>query len=147
MPAGRQAAPRCRATRRPDCRLPIGRGAREITRAPDGEGRREAEVQEGRRAAGRDGSAEWERVRRALEGRHLTRPPSAHNEGCADRLRGGGGKCSATSASQGREEWWMLIVAGSAPPEGAREEKMNIRQNDFGTDYYERIVFSGGNNR
>lgn len=38
--------------------------------------------------------------------------------------------------------------AGSEPPEGAREEKMNIRQNDFGTgDYYERIVFSGGNNR
>lgn len=34
--AGRQAAPRCRATRRPDCRLPIGRGAREIARARRG---------------------------------------------------------------------------------------------------------------
>lgn len=43
--------------------------------------------------------------------------------------------------------------AGSEPPEGARDEKMNIRSKMiFGGyysagDYYERIVFSGGNNR
>jgi len=53
--ADKQAAPRCRATRRPDCRLLIGRGAREIRRAPDGVDRRGAKVQEGRRAAGRNG--------------------------------------------------------------------------------------------
>lgn len=53
-------------------------------------------------------AVEWWWLRRALEG--------LHNEGCADRLRGGGGKCSATSASQGRrcEEWWRLIRQGRA---------------------------------